>query len=193
MRLSTSSWSSIWVIIGNTKWFDKTESKVVSTMSSLVNKRKNQKISKILTWFNQKRCKNLCLFLQLGNLIQVLTLHVISLATNINALTLIRCTFASILLFVMEIMFWILVGIKRCYICNAKFLSKSFHRFCTMFELFEDKQRAKLGGVDAPKMHLLFQSLCFIICSGVFPYLNKTAESDAVFSKVSFLVVFAGN
>ena len=86
-----------------------------------------------------------------------------------------------------------LVGIKRCYICNAKFLSKSFYRFCTMFELFEDKQRAKLGGVDAPKMHLLFQSLCFIICSGIFPYLNKTAEYDAVFSKVSFLAIFAGN
>ena len=151
MRLSTISWSSIWVIIGNTKWIDKTESKVVSTMSSLVNKRKNRKISKILTWFNQKRCKNLCFLLQLGKLIQVLTLHVISLATNINALTLIRCTFASILLFVMEVMFWILVGIKRCYICNAKFLSNSFYRFCTMFELFEDKQRAKLGGVDAPK------------------------------------------
>jgi hypothetical protein len=62
-----------------------------------------------------------------------------------------------------------------------------------MFELFEDKQRAKLGGADAPKMHLLFQALCFIICSGIFPYLNKPAESDAVFSKVSFLVIFAGN
>lgn len=192
MRLSTSSWSSIWVKIKSAKWFDKTESKVASTMSSLVNK-KNQKISKILTWFNQKRCKNLCLFLQLGKPIQVLTLYVIFLATNMNALTLIRCTLASGLLFVMEIMFWMLVGVKRCYICNAKFLSKSFHRFCTTFELFEDKQRAKLGGVDAPKMHLLFQSLCFIICSGVFPYLNKTAESDAVFSKVLFLVVFAGN
>ena len=46
-------------------------------------------------------------------------------------------------------------------------------------------------GRDAPKMHLLFQSLCLIICSGIFPYLNKTAESDAVFSKVSFLVIFA--
>ena len=62
-----------------------------------------------------------------------------------------------------------------------------------MFELFEDKQRAKLGGADASKMHLLFQALCFIICSGIFPYLNKTAESDAVFSKVSFLAISAGN
>ena len=62
-----------------------------------------------------------------------------------------------------------------------------------MFELFEDKQRAKLGGADASKMHLLFQALCFMICSGIFPYLNKTAESDAVFSKVSFLAIFAGN
>ena len=26
---------------------------------------------------------------------------------------------------------------------------------------------------DAPKVHLLFQSLCFIICSRIFPYLNK--------------------
>ena len=76
---------------------------------------------------------------------------------------------------------------------QCKVLVKVFYRFCTTFELFEDKQRAKLGGVDAPKMHLLFQALCFIICSGIFPYLNKTAESDAVFSKVSFLVVFAGN
>ena len=46
---------------------------------------------------------------------------------------------------------------------------------------------------DAPKMHLFFQALCFITCSGIFPYLNKTAESDAVFSKVSFLAIFAGN
>jgi hypothetical protein len=46
---------------------------------------------------------------------------------------------------------------------------------------------------DAPKMHLLFQVLCFIFCSGIIPYLNKTAESDAVFSKVSFLAIFAGN
>jgi hypothetical protein len=59
--------------------------------------------------------------------------------------------------------------------------------------LFEDKQRAKLGGADAPKMHLLFQALCFIICSGIITYLNKTAESDVVFSKVSFLAMFAGN
>lgn len=72
-------------------------------------------------------------------------------------------------------------------------MSKSFYRFCTMFELFEDKQQAKLGGADASKMHLLFQALCFIICSGIFPYLNKTAESDAVFSKVSFLTISAGN
>ena len=142
-------------------------------MSLLVNRRRNQKIAKILTWFDLKQCKNLCLFLQLGKLIQVLTLHVISPATNINALTPIRCTFASILFFAVEVMLWIFVGIKRCYICKAKFLSKSFHRFCTTFELFEDKQRAKLGGVDAPKVHLLFQSLCFIICSGIFPYLNK--------------------
>ena len=76
---------------------------------------------------------------------------------------------------------------------QCKVLVKVFYRFCTTFELFEDKQRAKLGGADAPKMHLLFQALCFIICSRIFPYLNKTAESDAVFSKVSFLVVFAGN
>jgi hypothetical protein len=62
-----------------------------------------------------------------------------------------------------------------------------------MFELFEDKQRAKLGGADAPKMHLLFQVLYFIICSEIIPYLNKTAESDAVFSKVSFLAIFVGN
>jgi hypothetical protein len=46
---------------------------------------------------------------------------------------------------------------------------------------------------DAPKMHLLFQVLLFIFCSGIIPYLNKTAESDAVFSKVSFLAIFAGN
>jgi hypothetical protein len=59
--------------------------------------------------------------------------------------------------------------------------------------LFEDKHRAKLGGADAPKMHVLFQVLCFIFCSGIIPYLNKTAESDAVFSKVSFLAIFAGN
>jgi hypothetical protein len=42
-------------------------------------------------------------------------------------------------------------------------------------------------------MHLLFQVLCFIICSGIISYLNKTAESDIVFSKVSFLAIFAGN
>jgi hypothetical protein len=59
--------------------------------------------------------------------------------------------------------------------------------------LFEDKQGAKLGGADAPKMHILFQVLCFMICSGIIPYLNKTAEHDAVFSKVSFLAIFAGN
>jgi hypothetical protein len=62
-----------------------------------------------------------------------------------------------------------------------------------MFELFEDKQQAKLGGADAPKMHLLFQVLCFIFCSGIIPYLNKTAESDTIFSKVSFLAIFAEN
>ena len=42
-------------------------------------------------------------------------------------------------------------------------------------------------------MHLLFQALFFIICSGIFPYLNKTAGSGDVFSKVSFLAVSAGN
>jgi hypothetical protein len=42
---------------------------------------------------------------------------------------------------------------------------------------------------NAPKMHLLFQVPCFIFCSGIIPYLNKTAESDAVFSKVSFLAI----
>ena len=76
---------------------------------------------------------------------------------------------------------------------QCKVLVKVFYRFCTTFELFEDKQRAKLGGADASKMHLLFQALCLIICSGIFPYLNKTAESDAVFSKVSFLAISAGN
>ena len=76
---------------------------------------------------------------------------------------------------------------------QCKVLVKVFYRFCTTFELFEDKQRANLGGADASKMHLLFQALCLIICSGIFPYFNKPVESDAVFSKVSFLVIFAGN
>jgi hypothetical protein len=47
--------------------------------------------------------------------------------------------------------------------------------------------------IDVFSRTLLCLVYCFIICSGVFPYLNKTAESDVVFSKVSFLVVFAGN
>jgi hypothetical protein len=42
-------------------------------------------------------------------------------------------------------------------------------------------------------MHLLFQALFFIICSGIITYLNKTEESDVVFIKVSFLAIFAGN
>ena len=42
-------------------------------------------------------------------------------------------------------------------------------------------------------MHLLFQALCLIICSEILPYLNKTADSDAVFSKVSLLAIFVGN
>ena len=42
-------------------------------------------------------------------------------------------------------------------------------------------------------MHPLFQALCLIIFSGILPYLNKTADSDAVFSKVSPLAIFAGN
>jgi hypothetical protein len=42
-------------------------------------------------------------------------------------------------------------------------------------------------------MHLLFQVLCFIFCSEIISYSNKTAESDAVFSKFSFLAIFAGN
>ena len=54
-------------------------------------------------------------------------------------------------------------------------------------------QRAKLGGADASKMHPLFQALCLIICSRILPYLNKTADSDAAFSKVSPLAIFAGN
>ena len=62
-----------------------------------------------------------------------------------------------------------------------------------MFELFEDKQRAKLGGADACKMHPLFQALCLIICSEILPYLNKTADSDVVFRKVSPLAIFAGH
>ena len=62
-----------------------------------------------------------------------------------------------------------------------------------MFDLFEDKQRAKLGGADASKMHPLFQAVCLTICSGILPYLNKTAVSDAIFSKVSPLAIFTGN
>ena len=46
---------------------------------------------------------------------------------------------------------------------------------------------------DASKMHPLFQALCLIICSGILPYLTKTADSDVVFSKVSPLAIFAGN
>ena len=46
---------------------------------------------------------------------------------------------------------------------------------------------------DASKMHPLFQELCLIICSGILAYLNQTADSDAVFSKVSPLAIFAGN
>ena len=42
-------------------------------------------------------------------------------------------------------------------------------------------------------MHLLFQALCLTICSEILPYLNKTADSDAVFNKVSLLAIFAGN
>jgi hypothetical protein len=76
---------------------------------------------------------------------------------------------------------------------QCKVLVKVFYRLCTTFELFEDKQRAKLGGADAPKMHLLFQALCFIICSGIITCLNKTTEFDAIFSKISFLAIFAGN
>jgi hypothetical protein len=51
----------------------------------------------------------------------------------------------------------------------------------------------QLGGADAPKMHILFQALCFMFCSGIIRYLNKTAQSDVVFSKVFFLAIFAGN
>ena len=47
--------------------------------------------------------------------------------------------------------------------------------------------------LDASKMHPFFEALCLIICSGIFSYLNKTADSDAVFSKVSPLPIFAGN
>ena len=72
-------------------------------------------------------------------------------------------------------------------------MSKSFYRFYTTFELFEDKQRANLGGADESKMHPLFQALCLIICSEILPYSNKTAVSDAIFSKVSPLAIFAGN
>ena len=42
-------------------------------------------------------------------------------------------------------------------------------------------------------MHPLFQTLCLIICSGILPYFNKTADFDTVFSKVSPLAIFAGN
>ena len=42
-------------------------------------------------------------------------------------------------------------------------------------------------------MHPLFQALCLIICSEILPCLNKTADSDVVFSKVSPLAIFAGN
>jgi hypothetical protein len=42
---------------------------------------------------------------------------------------------------------------------QCKVLFKVFYRFCAMFELLEDKQQAKLGGADAPKMHLLFKVL----------------------------------
>ena len=42
-------------------------------------------------------------------------------------------------------------------------------------------------------MHLLFQALCLTICFEILPYLNKIADSDAVFTKVSLLVIFAGN
>ena len=41
--------------------------------------------------------------------------------------------------------------------------------------------------------HPLFQALCLIICSEILPYSIKTAVSDAVFSKVSPLAIFAGN
>jgi hypothetical protein len=42
-------------------------------------------------------------------------------------------------------------------------------------------------------MYLIFQALCIKICSGISSYLEKPVESDAVFSKVPFLSVFAEN
>jgi hypothetical protein len=59
--------------------------------------------------------------------------------------------------------------------------------------LFEDKQRAKLGGADTSQMYLLFQVLCSMICSGISPYLDKTAESDVVFSKSLISIYFVRN
>jgi hypothetical protein len=110
-----------------------------------------------------------------------------------NCWTLFRCTFTTTLLFVTGTMLWIFADIISWCICNAKFLSKSFIASALCLRCSRTNNELSLG----ERMHLkciyFFQVLCFIFCSVIIPYLNKTAESYAVFSKVSFLAIFARN
>ena len=78
---------------------------------------------------------------------------------------------------------------------NSEKLNDLGHELVTYIDnVRADERFANLDGIaDASKMHPLFQALCLIICSEILPYSNKTAVSDAVFSKVSPLAIFAGN
>jgi hypothetical protein len=64
---------------------------------------------------------------------------------------------------------------------ERKVLVEVFYRFYTTFKLFEDKQRAKFGGVDTYQMYIFLQVLFSMIFFRFSPNLNRTAESNVAF------------
>ena len=77
------------------------------------------------------------------------------------------------------------------HLMKQKSLSKfSLSRLVRWTELLEDKQYAKLGGVDTSQTYLLFQTLLLLFWPHSCMIWTKLTRTDVVFSRAAFMVLF---
>ena len=76
------------------------------------------------------------------------------------------------------------------HLMKQKNLSKfSLSRLVRWTEFLEDKQYAKLGGVDTSQTYLIFQKLLLLFLPHSFMIWTKLTRTDAVFSRAASMVL----
>ena len=119
--------------------------------------------------------------------------YIIFFAAYIKVATSNEWTLANTFLLINESMLWTFVAIKLLCIYRAKFLAKSFIASSLCLSCLRTNNRLSLGELMHPKC--IYFSKPFAQCFDLESCHTwiKTTESDAVFSKVFFLAIFAGN